>query len=777
MKNKRIYSLVLAFAMLISALCLPAGAEITPTVYKSGYNGVNEYRGENKLIIYTPENGATTGTNEWGCEAVVDGGTVVSVGGNDNAIPSGGFVVSGHGKKKDWIKNNIVVGMRASYDTSAKTVTFICDGGTYKLALEHARNNAFAAKTAAEESLAVVSGQANPALVAAEAKYSSLAPISDENVSEYEVLTAEYKRITTLFRDQKASEYRGVWIRPTQKSVREVEEYVKQCFDGGLNMISVETFYDCTVIYSPPEWSELSQNPIFGGFDVLKAYIDACHKYGMELHVWMPVFYSGSSSSKNFKKSLAGLHPEWMTVSNKGLNLYEGETTGMTYLNPALPEVCDSLAQNYRYILENYDIDGFQLDYIRYRERSGGNDFGYDAATINGFKKAYPQYAKLEITYNTNAAYWKDFVVYRRSLVTSFVARMRALVDTVAPNVLLTADVAPEIDFAMNTVYLDAFEWLERGYLDMIHPMAYGDGYTALMKQYVEAAGDGCAVVPGLGIFSSDPQTIMRQTNEMAQAGCMGVVHFQAMQYFSKGCAELFTDSVYATLSIPPMLDTRAAAGANLVRFGLRLDNALVAGKLGADEKSSLEALARTVSESLDTSSAAEVCEKLYALENAASAVENSAVRDSLAGDVKSALAVMLHDRRAADTLSAVARVEVIGGESYAVVAPITADKLKKHLHGSSVTVSGKEAEGIVPTGAVLANESSKYIVVLLGDIDGNGKVDSVDYLLLKRYVLGTVSLSPMQRLAAAVAGRKTIDSTDYLLMKRHVLGTYNIYA
>ena len=107
----------------------------------------------------------------------------------------------------------------------------------------------------------------------------------------------------------------------------------------------------------------------------------------------------------------------------------------------------------------------------------------------------------------------------------------------------------------------------------------------------------------------------------------------------------------------------------------------------------------------------------------------------------------MLHDRRAADTLSAVARVEVIGGESYAVVAPITADKLKKHLHGSSVTVSGKEAEGIVPTGAVLANESSKYIVVLLGDIDGNGKVDSVDYLLLKRYVLGTVSLSPMQRL------------------------------
>lgn len=777
MKNKRIYSLALALVMLISALCLPVSAEITPAVYKSDYNGVNEYRGENKLIIYTPEKGATTGTNEWGYEAVVEDGIVVSVGGNDNAIPRGGFVVSGHGKKKDWLKDNIVVGMRASYDTAEKTVTFICDGGTYKLALEHARDNAFAAKSAAEESLAVVSGQAKPALEAAEAKYSSLAEVSDENISEYEALTAEYVRISTLFREQKASEYRGVWIRPTQKTYREVEEYVKQCLNGGLNMISVETFYDCTVIYNPPAWSELSQNPIFGGFDVLKAYVDACHKYGMELHVWMPVFYSGSSDSKNFKKSLAGLHPEWMSVSNKGLNLYEGETTGMTYLNPALPEVCDALAQNYRYILENYDIDGFQLDYIRYRERYYDNDFGYDAATINGFKKAYPQYANLAITYNNKAAYWKDFAEYRRSLITSFVARMRALVDSVAPNVLLTADVAPEIDFAMNNAYLDAFEWLKRGYLDMIHPMAYGDGYTALMKQYVEAAGDGCAVVPGLGIFSSDPQTIMRQTYEMAQAGCMGVVHFQAQQYFSKGCAELFTDSIYATQSLPPMLDTRETAGANLVRFRLRLDNALVAGKIESDKKSALEALARTAAESLDTAAAAEVCEKLYALANGVSAVEDSTVRDALAGDVKSALTVMLHDRRTADTLAAVAKIVVVDGESYAVVAPITAAKLKKHLYGSSVTVSGTEIEGIVPTGAVLSNGSAKYTVVLLGDIDGNGKVDSVDYLLLKRYVLGTVSLLPMQRLAAAVTGREKIDSTDYLLMKRHVLGTYNIYA
>lgn len=67
--------------------------------------------------------------------------------------------------------------------------------------------------------------------------------------------------------------------------------------------------------------------------------------------------------------------------------------------------------------------------------------------------------------------------------------------------------------------------------------------------------------------------------------------------------------------------------------------------------------------------------------------------------------------------------------------------------------------------------------IVVLGDINGNGTVDSVDYLLLKRYCLGTYKLTDTALLAANVNGKDKVDSADYSLLKRHCLGTYNIYG
>lgn len=74
-------------------------------------------RGPDELIVYTPAYGhSTTGTNEWGFEAVVDNGTVVAAGGNDSAIPAHGFVVSGHGRAAQWVDNNLKPGVRVVLD-------------------------------------------------------------------------------------------------------------------------------------------------------------------------------------------------------------------------------------------------------------------------------------------------------------------------------------------------------------------------------------------------------------------------------------------------------------------------------------------------------------------------------------------------------------------------------------------------------------------------------------------------------------------------------------
>ena len=69
--------------------------------------GVNCERGENSLVVYNNFMGQTTGTNDYGAEAVADRDGViqlVTIGKGNNAIPAGGYVLSAHGSKRAFIQ-------------------------------------------------------------------------------------------------------------------------------------------------------------------------------------------------------------------------------------------------------------------------------------------------------------------------------------------------------------------------------------------------------------------------------------------------------------------------------------------------------------------------------------------------------------------------------------------------------------------------------------------------------------------------------------------------
>lgn len=61
------------------------------------------------------------------------------------------------------------------------------------------------------------------------------------------------------------------------------------------------------------------------------------------------------------------------------------------------------------------------------------------------------------------------------------------------------------------------------------------------------------------------------------------------------------------------------------------------------------------------------------------------------------------------------------------------------------------------------------------GDLNGNGKIDAGDYMLLKRYCLGTIGLSDVQTALSDINKDGKINATDYMMLKRAVLGTYTI--
>lgn len=60
------------------------------------------------------------------------------------------------------------------------------------------------------------------------------------------------------------------------------------------------------------------------------------------------------------------------------------------------------------------------------------------------------------------------------------------------------------------------------------------------------------------------------------------------------------------------------------------------------------------------------------------------------------------------------------------------------------------------------------------GDVDADGNVNSLDYMLIKRAVMGTYTMTEEQTKRADVNHDGKVDALDYLLTKRIAFGTYN---
>lgn len=102
-------------------------------------------------------------------------------------------------------------------------------------------------------------------------------------------------------------------------------------------------------------------------------------------------------------------------------------------------------------------------------------------------------------------------------------------------------------------------------------------------------------------------------------------------------------------------------------------------------------------------------------------------------------------------------------GESTDIVGP-TPDGKKTYW----------EHIGVVSMNAVHASDVPEWVK---GDVDGDGAFNTVDYMKLKRYILGTYELDENALLRSDINLDNAVTAVDYMMLKRISLGTHSFPA
>lgn len=279
-------------------------------------------------------------------------------------------------------------------------------------------------------------------------------------------------------------------------------------------------------------------------YDPLRFAVDECHKRGMECHAWVVAFpiCKVAVAKQLGKQALPTKHPELCQKCGD-----------QWMMDPGVPATATYLASICKEIVENYDVDGIHLDYIRYPEK---------AIPFND-ARTYSQYGK-----GMEKAMW------RRKNVDRCVQAIHDAVKSVKPWVKLScspvgkyADLPRQSSYGWNArdaVSQNAQQWLEKGWMDMLFPMMYFDGnhFYPFLADWKEN-DYGRPIVPGLGIYFLNQRekdwpllTIQRQLNVIRQSRLGGYAFFRAKFLLNneKGLYDWLKNQFNASQAlVPPM--------------------------------------------------------------------------------------------------------------------------------------------------------------------------------------------------------------------------------
>ena len=515
-------------------------------------------RGANQLVVYTPKYGTRTGTNEFGAEAIVVNDTVVQISGADSIIPKDGFVISGHGKAKTWMNENIIVGSKIYIDSSNMLLNAYLTNDSFIFATKEKIKEIYGMMNYYKDNDiyyddSVAHGYITKALDNLKRanrhpddtqKYSSLAINSANKAMQYAL--PYYK-----------NEFKGVWLRPTEKNTEAICKTLDKIKKYGIETVFLETYYQGKTIFPSETFAKYGvqpQRPEFIGFDPLEIWITEAHKRGLKIYIWFETFYAGNENPMNNPMNVISVYPSWANVTKMKYNSPTpvaslSEHNGY-FLDPANPEVQTYLLTLLEEIITRYKPDGINLDYIRYPQcisaKFAGyelSNWGYTEYARNEFKNAM-KVDPVDVEYGTTQ--WDAWAGYRQNKITSFVFKAKQL--TSKYKIPLTAVIFPDRIQSMEVKMQDWKTWSDNNYIDGFTPLILTcdkDTAVYLINDIRLNSKPNTKIYPGLFVafMNGNPDDLLRQLHESRKLKTAGIVLFDYAHLNAKYTDVLLTNA------------------------------------------------------------------------------------------------------------------------------------------------------------------------------------------------------------------------------------------
>jgi len=284
-----------------------------------------------------------------------------------------------------------------------------------------------------------------------------------------------------------APQFRAFWVDsfgPGLYTPGQIEQLVADARAANLNAIvaQVTRRADCLCNRSvmPRTEAEIDPEP----FDPLQVLIERAHGAGLEVHAWINagIMWAPDTPPRDPSHVFHAHGPGAPERERWVLTRADGALRGggLYFFDPGHPGAADYIAGMALSVIKNYDVDGINLDYIRYPDFNPAENvpaWGYTPVSLARFGA---------VTGRRDVPSPEDpeWAAWRREQITAIVRRIYLDAYAINPLVRISADTVTYGDIGgepgrwtrsrpYREVLQDWRAWIEEGILDLNIPMNY----------------------------------------------------------------------------------------------------------------------------------------------------------------------------------------------------------------------------------------------------------------------------------------------------------------